>query len=121
MAADYLGGAKARYVLNGRAAPTSCIEGDPYIGISFVPPIPGAPVSLFSNTLYYRTVPMKDGRTHIAPWRAKGYLEIGDGDEVKVKVTSWRYEVVADLSPAKVELSDRGEVITIDTDYLLKD
>jgi len=110
--ADYLGGAKARYVLEGRAAPA-----DKYIGISFVPPIPGAPSSIFNTTLYYRTIPASDGRTHIAPWRAKGYLEISR-DSVKAKLTHWsNIDILSQLNKASVSVND----IIVNTDYIVKD
>jgi len=100
MAADYLGGAKARYDLNGRAEPHTPVGS--FISISFIPPIPGSPVSMFNNVLYYRTVPANQGRTHIAPWRAKGYLEIDVDNSVKAKVTSWsNTEIIEGLNPAQ--------------------
>lgn len=117
MLADYLGGSKARYVMNGRAEPKS--EVGSFISISFVPPIPGAPAGMFNNTLYYRTVPQSNGRTHIAPWRAKGYLSIEVDNSVKMKVTSWgNAELIESLTPATVQIDDR---LTIDTDYIAKD
>lgn len=118
MAADYLGGAKVRYDLNGRANP-----GSKFIGISFISPIPGAPSSMFNTTLYYRTVPMNQGRTHIAPWRAKGYLEINSDNSVKVKVTSWNNKEILDtLHPVKLELKDNiNKKVLIDADYLIRE
>ncbi len=117
MLADYLGGAKARYIMNGRAEPKTDVGS--FVGISFVPPIPGAPAGMFSNTLYYRTVPQSDGKTHIAPWRAKGYLSIDVDNSVKMKVTSWgNTEFIESLTPATVQIDDR---LTIDTDYVAKD
>jgi hypothetical protein len=97
MLAEYFGGAFIRYKMGGRCEPVTSVGS--YIGISFVPPIPGAPESLFSRTLYYRTIPCSWGRTHIAPWRAKGYFEI-IGNELTGKITSFRDPLVASLEPA---------------------
>jgi len=72
--ADYFAGSKARYDLKGRGNPDT--EVGSFIQINFAHPVPGAPEGIFNNTLYYRTVPASAGRTHIAPWRAKGYLEM---------------------------------------------
>lgn len=120
MAADYLGGAKARYDLNGRGNPDT--EVGSFISISFIPPIPGSPVSMFNNVLYYRTVPMNQGRTHIAPWRAKGYLEIEIDNSVSAKVTSWsNTQLIEGLTPAQVEIVFEGKTIVIDVDYFVKD
>lgn len=123
MLADYLGGSKARYDLNAKADPKT--EVGSYIKISFTPPIPGAPSSLFSNTLYYRTVPLTDARTHIAPWRAKGYLEITDGtDRVKTKITSWNDDVVGERliqSTAVLADNDNTFSVEVEVDHLIKD
>lgn len=120
MAADYLAGAKVRYDLNGRANPTLNRS---FINISFIPPIPGAPASMFNTTLYYRTIPMNQGRTHIAPWRAKGYLEIDSQNNAKVKLTSWsNHEVIDALQPVKVEISNgNANTIVVDTDYFVRE
>lgn len=115
MVSDYLGGSKARYDLNGRAEPDSSVGS--YIQITFVPPIPSAPRELFSNTLYYRTIPESSGRTHIAPWRGKGYLEILDDAPIP-KVTSTK---IMDLEESEVTLTSDIEDIslTIRADYRL--
>lgn len=119
MLADYLGGSRARYILKGRAAPDVLSDGS-YIGISLVPPIPGSPAGLFSTTLYWRSIPQTMGRTHIAPWRAKGYLEIDENSEVKVKLSSWGNKDVLDtLNTLEVTLEWSGKSVTIQTDYLL--
>jgi hypothetical protein len=118
MLADYLGGAKARYELNGRANPSE----EQFLNISFIPPIPGAPNSMFSTNLYYRTVPMTDGRTHIAPWRAKGYLEIANSNDIKAKITSWgNTSTIGDLIPLTVNIENKeiGEGVLVSADYFL--
>lgn len=81
---DYFAGSKVRYDLSGRGEPDSIVGS--FLQINFAHPVPGAPTSMFNNTLYYRTVPESSGRTHIAPWRAKGYLELVDDIPV-AKVT----------------------------------
>jgi hypothetical protein len=120
---DYLGGAKARYDLGAKADPKT--EVGSYIKISFTPPVPGAPSAIFSNTLYYRTVPLSDARTHIAPWRAKGYLEITDGsDKVKTKITSWNDDTIGErLIQSTVSLTDNDNTFTVqvEADHLIKD
>lgn len=115
--ADYFAGSKVRYDLNGRANPS-----ESFIQINFATPVPGAPTSIFNNTLYYRTVPMKDGRTHIAPWRSKGYLEIQPDNSIKVKVTNWgNKELIEEMTPAYVEMKDGDNTIVIEADYIVKD
>lgn len=72
--AEYFAGSKARYDLNGRGEPKDIIGS--FIQINFAHQVPGAPDGIFNNTLYYRTIPGNMSRTHIAPWRSKGYLQM---------------------------------------------
>lgn len=81
--ADYFGGSKARHDLNGVGAPLTPVGS--FIQINFAHPVPGAPTGLFNHTLYYRTIPGNYSRTHIAPWRSKGYLDI-TGDDITPRV-----------------------------------
>jgi hypothetical protein len=120
MLADYLGGSLSRHQLHGTAAPKSPFG---YIKFSFVPQIPGAPTSMFNNTLYYRTIPASEGRSHIAPWRAKGYLQITN-NVVKAKITSWNDRaVISELIPGTVVLTDQDgkDSVTIKTDSYIYD
>ena len=118
MLADYLGGAKARYDLNGRCEPVSPV--DKYIQITFVPPVPGSPAGMFDSTLYYRTIPMNDGRSHICAWRGKGYVHVEKTGEVKTKLCSWYdKEVHSSLISRVIEVKDEvtGATIKIQADY----
>ncbi len=118
--ADYFGGSKARYDLGGRGNPTSMVTS--FIQINFATPVPNAPVSLFNNTLYYRTVPTNHGRTHIAPWRSKGFLEIDVDNTVKVKVTNWgNKDLIDSLCSAQVEATDGTNKVLVSVDYLCKE
>jgi hypothetical protein len=114
MLSDYLGGSKARYDLDGRGEPDSAVGS--YIKLSFVPQIPGAPTSMFSNTLYYRTIPESAGRTHVAPWRGKGYLEIVDDIPVP-KVTHFGNSILNDLEESSVTLVDGEDNLILRSDY----
>lgn len=115
--ADYLGGAKARYELNGRAEPKSDYG---FIQLSFVPQIPGAPASIFNNMLYWRTVPTSNGVTHISPWRGKGYLKINNQNDIKMKVTSFgNKELIEDLVQEVVTLTNGDYSVSVEADYLL--
>ena len=118
MLSDYLAGAKARYDLNGRAEPT-ILDNNNYIGLSLIPPIPGAPESLFSKNLYWRTIPCSQGRTHIAPWRAKGYLRISN-EETLGKITSFRDPLIQGIESSITKISDGNRTIQIATDYMIE-
>lgn len=115
--ADYFAGSKVRYDLNGRGDAKHWAN--QFIQINFATPVPGAPLSIFNNTLYYRTVPTKDGRTHIAPWRSKGYLEIQPDNSVKMKVTNWgNKDVINELTETKICFDD---VVVLNADYIVKE
>lgn len=120
MLADYLAGAKVRYDLGGKGTPVSDVTG--FIKASFSPPIPGVPPGFFDTTAYYRTVPMSHGRTHVAPWRAKGYLKIdGKSGEVITKVTNWHDPILENLESHKVQISAGDSIVEVQTDYLVSE
>lgn len=119
--ADYFAGSLARYKLNGRANPETPVGS--FIQINFVPPVPGAPAAIFSNTLYYRTVALSNARTHIAPWRAKGYLEIDGSGGVKSKITSFGdKQRLSELLPGRVQLcTDGGPGVEVCADSFISE
>lgn len=49
--------------------------GNDWLQLNFAPPVPGVPMMVTNRILYYRTFPTCITRTHILPWRAKGYLK----------------------------------------------
>lgn len=105
MLAIYLAGSHARYHLRGTGIDESWGK-DSHLQISFCPPVPGMPASMSNRTIHYRTLPEKMARTHLAPWRARGYLRIS-GDQIAVKISSWNEHL--DLQPSTITLH-RGDV-----------
>jgi hypothetical protein len=116
MLADYLAGALTRYQMGGRGEAPGWTRG--FINLSFVPPVPGAPPSLVSTNLYYRVVPQRFSRDHIAPWRGKGYLRVANNVATPA-IASWRAE--ATYNPFMVEFSGGGETVRVQSDYLVND
>lgn len=116
MLADYFGGAKARYDLDGKGVPTSEVDG--HIKLSFVPPVPNSPTH--GTTIYYRTMPASSARTHIAAWRGKGYLKI-DGNDVTPKLISFNdKETLSQLQSGSIVISNKtGLEVEVSTDYLI--
>jgi len=113
--ADYLGGAKARIDLGGRGR-----DGE-FIQINFLQPIPGAPVTMFNNTLYYRTVSASESRTHIPAWRAAGYLSIAKDNSVKTKIAGFHdREVLSQLVDGKVRVGEKDQFVEVSTNYLVE-
>lgn len=116
--ADYLAGSLARYKLNGRLEPMSTVKG--YLQATFAHPIPSAPESMFSTTLYYRTIDASNGRTHVSPWRGKGYLKISDSSSKAIpKVVSFHDDIVNHLIPHTFSLENDTVSVEIKSDYLI--
>lgn len=117
--ADYFGGSKARLDLKAKGNPDTPVSS--YIQLNFTPPVQGAPSSIFSNTLYYRTVSLDDARTHIAPWRAKGYLEIDDfSNRIAMKVTSFGDDNLKKLIESTTTLSNEKDLmVEVDSSHLV--
>lgn len=117
--ADYFAGSKARYDLNGRGDPKT--EVGSFIQINFAHPVPGAPATIFNNTLYYRTIPACLTRTHIAPWRAKGYLSvIGDIVTPKIVFPGQDLEELV-MNSTRLSKEDDSEALIVSTDYRYED
>ena len=110
--AKYFAGSLARHQMNGTGFP----RGEKHIQLSFAPPVPGVPATMFRNTFFLRTIPESHGRTHIPPWRAKGYVCIR-GDQPVFKLASPN-DVPPNLTPASVIV--RGTVdVKVRADYQL--
>jgi hypothetical protein len=116
MLAQYFAGSLARYKLNGTARNQSW--GNDFIQISFVPPVPGAPTSLVSKNLYYRTVPEKMSRSHMPAWRCKGYVLITD-ESACPKLTNFHDQI--QLNEHWTTLSRAGESVDVLTSYRLEE
>lgn len=116
--ARYLAGSLARIKLGGSGADESW--GNDYIRVTFVPPVPGAPAGLTSRNIYYRTVPLRFGASHLPAWRAKGYLKIGKNDDVSPKIMSWGTASQVEFQTCSAHLGDEHGSVEIQTDYLLE-
>jgi hypothetical protein len=95
---------------------------DKFVQLSFTPPIKGVPEGYNYNYVYHRTLPLSEARTHISPWRAKGYLKI-NGNEIHHKVTSFNDKDTNErLTPIKMEIynEEQNLSVIINTDYLLE-
>ncbi len=109
----YLGGALAKHKLGLLGVQKHWYS---YIQLTFVAPIKGLPEGFADHYIYYRTLPLSAARTHICPWRSKGYLQIKDGESV-AKLTSWHDTDDLDLIPAFVTLVDGDKSVVVTTDY----
>ena len=113
----YLAQSAARYRVGAKLA-------DPewaghYIQVNFPLPVPGMPASLGDARLHYRTLPERYARTHMPPWRSKGYLVVGNSaEDITPKLATWTEE--HDYHPFKAYFSDGTEKVCVEADYVLK-
>lgn len=89
-----------------------------FIQLTFVPPIKGLPEGYSNNYIYYRTLPLSQARTHITPWRAKGYLLI-DGDKACAKLCSFRSDAEDIIISDMVITNNIGDSVTIRMNYII--
>jgi hypothetical protein len=76
-----------------------------FVDFALAQPVPGTG-GLFGKRVYRRAVSSRMSGRHVAPWRAKGYLSISEGDEISVKLRSFR----------EAPLNLNYEVVTIKSD-----
>lgn len=116
--ARYLAGASARSALRLRGDEPEW-NGN-YLEVALTPPIPGTE-GQFGKRVHYRTFPLAYTSNHIAPWRAKGYLEITDTDDITPKLTTFGSGIP--LERSTVELVDNTATwvhrVTLQADYRL--
>lgn len=113
--AEYLAQSAARYAVGAKLLHPSWAG--VHVQVNFTQPVPGMPAEMADHRLFYRAVPMRYSRTHLPPWRAKGYLLITDGDEVVPKVAAWGS--VSDLQGCAVDFSDGVTTVPVAADYLV--
>ncbi len=112
----YLAGSLSRFQLGMTG---KLDEDDKSIQFAFVPPVPGIPEGYNYSYVYNRTLPLSESRTHICPWRAKGYLKI-DGNQIQTKITSFNNkEIIDTLIPSQTTLTNGANKIQIRTDYFI--
>jgi len=121
---DHLGATKmlARYLAQSLAKYKSGASGvneewkGNFVQVSFVKPVPGVPETSATKRVYYRTLPMKYGETHIPPWRGRGYLKISD-EKICPKMENWSKELP--YQTGRINLS-RGDLhVAVDANYVV--
>lgn len=108
--ARYFSGALARSQLGLRGRDANRIE------LFFGKPIPGI-TSRFAKRIHYRTLPLEYTSNHISPWRAKGYLEIGNDNSITPKLAS--FGEALSLVDNTLHLSGHECETTLRADYCL--
>jgi hypothetical protein len=115
--ARYFAGSKARYDLNIRGS--EHFHHNKFIQLNFAHPVPNAPIGIFDTTVYWRTIPAFEGRTHIAAWRAKGYLIINEElQTTTVKISS--YHDLPPLETCKLVISNEIESVVLNVPYIIE-
>ena len=77
---------------------------------------PGLEPSRYLRRIHYRTLPCSITTNHMAPWRAKGYLRIGD-NEVTAALASCRE--VNNFNKFQITLEKDGLQQDVQTDYVV--
>jgi hypothetical protein len=111
--AGYFASSLARYKLYASGA--SSEWGNDFLTLNFCPPVPGIPFSMNSRTVYFRTFPEKMAKTHIPPWRARGYFKIQDGYP-HMKIASPTEPL--SLCPCTMMMERDGVRVQIQTPYI---
>ncbi len=111
--ARYLASSLARNNLKASGADPSW--GMDYLRLSFCPPVPALPVSMANRAFYYRTVPESCARTHIPPWRARGFIKLTSGSPC-LKIASWSDDL--SLQPCVVQIARSGDSVPVNSPFL---
>lgn len=91
-----------------------------FLQLSFVPPIKGLPYGYNHNYIYYRTLSLSQARTHMPPWRAKGYLKIS-GNDISSKITSFQdVDILNELIPSVIKLYNNDYFVDVKVDYFIE-
>jgi hypothetical protein len=115
--AMYLAQSAARYALRVK---TNNNWGSNYIQINFPFPVPGVPEALSSKRLFYRTLPLRFAKTHIPPWRAKGYLRIDNQNNVTPKLASFN-DLPVGLQHDVLHLTNGVDSMELSADFVIVD
>lgn len=110
--ARYFAGASTRSALGLRGDDPEW-EGN-YLELSFVAPIPGTD-ERFMKRVHYRTLPLVYTSNHIPPWRAKGYLQITNDDQITPKLGV--FGQVEGLEEEGVIIEGEGTWVEVRADY----
>lgn len=117
--AMYFAGSLVRHKLDMTGKQSMWTHG--FIQLAFVPPIPGIPDGYNKNYIYYRTMPESKCRSHMPPWRAKGYLRINDlTGETKIcpKLANWHDP--QEYNRMDITITNGDKTVTISADYILE-
>lgn len=116
--AAYLAQSAARYRVGAKVKDPAWIG--KYVQINFPLPVPGVPDAIGAARLYYRTLPAKFARSHMPPWRAKGYVCVDESNTVTPKLMTFNEITKETVTPFKVYLSSDTETVCVSADYVLR-
>jgi hypothetical protein len=116
--ATYLAQSWARYEVRAKLADPTW-EGK-YVQINFPLLIPGMPAALADYRVHYRTIQLKDARTHMPPWRGFGYLCIDNANNVTPKIVTPRDYAALPITEHTIVISGRNEAVRVHVPYVLR-
>lgn len=88
-----------------------------FVEMSFLPPVEG-----YNHTarIYYRNVELNNSKRHIAYWRAKGFLKIGNDNSIRKSLVTWAEAKEMAFYYGSAILQDGDKEVTIKTDFVLE-
>lgn len=87
-----------------------------FLELAFTAPTPGIGAQRGLRRVYYRTMPSNITSNHMAAWRAKGYLRLGE--EVSASLASFHQTDLA-LNSNTITLSGNGYTQDVQADYVI--
>lgn len=60
-----------------------------FLSINYSSPSPGVTESLFSTSIFYRSISLKQSKHNIPFWRAKGIYKIAENNKIRRSLISW--------------------------------
>jgi len=88
-----------------------------YVELAF---IAGAPGSDFGKRVFYRTMPLAQTNLHLAPWRGKGYVRVGETlEDTHMGLIPFDSPIVNDLQPFTFAMEREDKQVLVNADYTL--
>lgn len=115
--ARYFAGGLARKIMGHNGA-LKRWDGRKFVELYFGQTPPGLEPSRYLRRIHYRTLPMEYTSNHMAPWRAKGYVEVSEDGDVCPKLGTF-FAPPTGLTPHTLRLSHDMLSVDVRSDYVL--
>jgi hypothetical protein len=89
-----------------------------FLELSFHGITPGLPKDRAQRRVHYRTIPCNITKLHNAPWRAKGYLLIGEDGQALPKLGCFG-DATKEYNPLEIIMRSGPKTVKLQADYLV--